>query len=79
MSEKNITELRKDLARVTRSLEKAAVERHNLQRAIEDIENRCMHNWSRNQLVKGTQDQFYRECSICGKTQKSKDVKVKFD
>jgi len=83
MSEKNgsipIAELRKNLARATRTLEKAALDRHQLQRAIEEIENRCVHNWSRNQLVKGTQDQFYRECSICGKTQKSKDVKVKFD
>jgi hypothetical protein len=70
--------LRARLGRVQKTISKASDEKIKLVRELEQLEKSCFHQWSKVTLIKGTLDKYERQCEFCGRTEKSKDVTVKF-
>lgn len=70
--------LRTRLSQIQKRISKAANEKIELTRELEELEKSCFHQWSKVTLVKGTLDRYERECELCGRIERSKDVRVSF-
>ena len=70
--------LRKQLKLIQARISKAANEKIKITHELENIENKCAHDWNKAKLVKGTQDSYTKDCKICGIVKKSSGISIKF-
>ncbi len=72
------TGLRREISGLEGKIGKLITKKMDLVASLTKIEDHCVHQWGQAELIKGSKVNYQRTCGWCGKTQKSKGVKVEF-
>lgn len=71
-------DLRKKITAASKKLDKLHVDRKKMEDELINLEQICRHQWGTPFEDKKRKGMFLRVCTDCGKTEASKDVRVKF-